>query len=170
MLLKEEYERRRKLRLQQVCLYFCTLCISFNDIPNNLGKLTEKIISCKLNFKVIILYIRFLFTLWIILLFSCLFTTKCVFCLWYLLCLLDSLWHLFQNLFFPASFTVSTILIWPWTCSCLFSADVSFVWRFKPLTVFQVFSQWSCRRIKTPTANTELCSFPLDELNCYSMS
>lgn len=25
MLLKEEYERRRKLRLQQVCLWFCVL-------------------------------------------------------------------------------------------------------------------------------------------------
>lgn len=63
MLLKEEYERRRKLRLQQVCLHFCMLCISFNDVTNNLGKLTEKFISCKLNFRVIILYIRFVFSL-----------------------------------------------------------------------------------------------------------
>lgn len=55
MFLKEEYERRRKLRLQQVCLYFCMCCISFDDVKNNLRKVTEKIISCELNFKVIVL-------------------------------------------------------------------------------------------------------------------
>lgn len=38
MLLKEEYERRRKLRLQQVCLYFFKLSISFKDVTNNFGK------------------------------------------------------------------------------------------------------------------------------------
>lgn len=55
MFLKEEYERRRKLRLQQVCLYFSMCCISFDDVKNNLGKVTEKTISCKLNFKVLVL-------------------------------------------------------------------------------------------------------------------
>jgi len=28
MLLKEEYDRRRKLRLQQVCFHFCKLSVS----------------------------------------------------------------------------------------------------------------------------------------------
>lgn len=37
--------------------------ISFDDGINNLGKLTEKFISCKLNFWVKTLCVRFLFNL-----------------------------------------------------------------------------------------------------------